>query len=79
MLFADSNLRLRFDAEAGPHIVGVSFVRQLTEPEGVLQPPQSVFAAAVNEMRDGDAAIEVAQITKVLGEIYLITLMRQCK
>ena len=34
MLFADSNLRLRFDAEAGPHIVGVSFVRQLTEPEG---------------------------------------------
>ena len=63
MLFADSNLRLRFDAEAGPHVVGVSFVRRLTEPEGVLQPPQSVFAAAVNEMRDGDAAIEVAQIT----------------
>ena len=63
MLFADSNLRLRFDAEAGPHIVGVSFVRRFTEPEGVLQPPQSVFAAAVNEMRDGDAAIEVAQIT----------------
>lgn len=63
MLFADSNLRLRFEAEAGPHIVGVSFVRRLTEPEGVLQPPQSVFAAAVNEMRDGDAAIEVAQIT----------------
>jgi len=63
MLFADSNLRLRFEAEAGPHIVGVSFVRKLTEPEGVLQPPQSVFAAAVNEMRDGDAAIEVAQIT----------------
>ncbi len=63
MLFADSNLRLRFDAEAGPHVVGVSFVRRFTEPEGVLQPPQSVFAAAVNEMRDGDAAIEVAQIT----------------
>ena len=63
MLFADSNLRLRFDAEAGPHVVGVSFVRRFTETEGVLQPPQSVFAAAVNEMRDGDAAIEVAQIT----------------
>ena len=63
MLFADSNLRLRFDAEAGPHVLGVSFVRRFTEPEGVLQPPQSVFAAAVNEMRDGDAAIEVAQIT----------------
>lgn len=63
MLFADSNLRLRFEAEPGPHIVGLSFVRRLTEPEGVLQPPQSVFAAAINEMRDGDAAIEQAQIT----------------
>ena len=63
MLFADSNLRLRFEADAGPHIVGVSFVRRFTEAEGVLQPPQSVFAAAVNEMRDGDAAIEQAQIT----------------
>lgn len=63
MLFADSNLRLRFNAEAGPHVVGVSFVRKFTEPEGVLQPTQSVFAAAVNEMRDGDAAIEQAQIT----------------
>ena len=63
MLFADSNLRLRFEAEPGPHIVGLSFVRRFTEPEGVLQPPQSVFAAAINEMRDGDAAIEQAQIT----------------
>jgi hypothetical protein len=63
MLFADSNLRIRFPAEAGPHVVGVSFVRKLTEPEGVLQPPQSVFAAAVNEMRDGDAAVEQVVIT----------------
>ncbi len=63
MLFADSNLRLRFPATAGPHVVGVSFVRKFTEPEGVLQPPQSVFAAAVNEMRDGDAAIEQIEIT----------------
>jgi hypothetical protein len=63
MLFADANLRLRFQASAGPHVVGVSFVRKLTEPEGVLQPPQSVFAAAVNEMRDGDAAVEKVDIT----------------
>ncbi|MDE0731597.1 MAG: DUF1592 domain-containing protein [Gammaproteobacteria bacterium] len=63
MLFADSNLRFRFDAAPGPHILGVSFVRKFTEPEGVVQPPQSVFAAAVNEMRDGDAAIEEVQIT----------------
>ncbi len=63
MLFADSNLLLQFPATAGPHIVGVSFVRKFTEPEGVLQPPQSVFAAAVNEMRDGDAAVERMEIT----------------
>jgi len=63
MLFADSNLRLRFSALSGAHVVGVSFVRKFTEPEGVLQPPQSVFAAAVNEMRDGDAAVEQVEIT----------------
>ena len=58
MLFADANLRVRFRAEAGPRVVAVSFVRKFTEPEGVLQPRQSVFAVAVNEMRDGDAAVE---------------------
>jgi hypothetical protein len=67
MLFADANLRLRFPAAAGPHVVGVTFVRKLTEPEGVLQPPQSVFAAAVNEMRDGDAAVEKVDITGPFG------------
>ena len=63
MLFADSNLRVRFQAKAGPHVVGVSFVRKFTEPEGVLQPRQSVFASAVNEMRDGNAAVEHVAIT----------------
>ena len=58
MLFADANMRVRFQAESGPHVVAVSFVRRFTEPEGVLQPRQSVFAVAVNEMRDGDAAVE---------------------
>ena len=58
MLFADANLRVRFLATGGPHVVGVSFVRKFTEPEGVLQPRQSVFAVAVNEMRDGNAAVE---------------------
>ena len=58
MLFADANMRVRFQAESGPHVVGVSFVRRFTEPEGVLQPRQSVFAVAINEMRDGNAAVE---------------------
>ena len=58
MLFADANMRVRFEAPAGPHVVGVSFVRKVTEPEGVQQPRQSVFAVAINEMRDGNAAVE---------------------
>ena len=63
MLFADANLRVRFSAPAGPHVVAVSFVRKFTEPEGVLQPRQGVFAAAVNEMRDGNAAVDQVAIT----------------
>ena len=58
MLYADANMRVRFPARAGPHVVSVAFVRRFTEPEGVLQPRQSIFAVAVNEMRDGDAAVE---------------------
>jgi hypothetical protein len=58
MLFADANLRVRFEAEAGPRVVSVSFVRRHTEPEGVQQPRQSIFAVSVNEMRDGNAAVD---------------------
>ncbi|MYH28334.1 MAG: DUF1592 domain-containing protein [Acidobacteria bacterium] len=58
MLYADANMRARFQATAGPHVVSVAFVRRFTEPEGVLQPRQSIFAVAVNEMRDGNAAVE---------------------
>ena len=58
MLYADANMRARFQATAGPHAVSVAFVRRFTEPEGVQQPRQSIFAVAVNEMRDGNAAVE---------------------
>ena len=58
MLYADANMRVRFQATAGPHVVSVAFVRRFTEPEGVLQPRQSIFAVAVNERRDGYAAVE---------------------
>ena len=58
MLFADANMSARFSTTAGPHIVSVAFVRRLTEPEGVLQPRPSVFAAAVDEYRDGYAAVD---------------------
>ena len=67
MLFADANMRVRIRAGAGPRIVSVSFVRKQTEPEGVLQPRPSVFAVAVDEMRDGDAAVDRVTITGPYG------------
>jgi mono/diheme cytochrome c family protein len=36
----DAGLEVRVTATAGPHIVGVSFVRELWEPEGLPRPPQ---------------------------------------
>ena len=36
----DAALEIRVPVEAGPHIVGVSFVRELWEPEGLPQPLQ---------------------------------------
>jgi hypothetical protein len=62
MLYADANMRVRFPATAGPHVVSVAFVRRFTEPEGIFQPRQSSFAVAVNEMRDGNAAVDKVAI-----------------
>ena len=62
MLYADANMRIRLSAKAGPRVVSVSFVRRFTEPEGVLQPRQTAFAAAADDMRDGDAAVEQVAI-----------------
>ena len=36
----DAGLEVRVPVEAGPHVVGVSFVRELWEPEGLPQPLQ---------------------------------------
>ncbi len=36
----DAGLELRLPVDAGPHVVGVSFVRELWEPEGLPQPLQ---------------------------------------
>ena len=57
-LFADADLAVRFPAKAGPRVVGVSFVRTFAEPDGVLQPRQTAFPLAVNDLRDGHAAVE---------------------
>src|SRR5258708_9711701 len=39
-VFGDAGLEVRIAVDAGPHIVGVSFVRELWEPEGLPQPLQ---------------------------------------
>jgi hypothetical protein len=39
-LTGDAGLEVRFPAKAGPRLIGVSFVRQLYEPEGLPQPLQ---------------------------------------
>ena len=39
-LTGDAGLELRIPVQAGPHVVGVSFVRELWEPEGLPQPLQ---------------------------------------
>jgi mono/diheme cytochrome c family protein len=39
-LEGDAGLEVRFPAKAGPHTVGVSFVRAMFEPEGLPQPLQ---------------------------------------
>ena len=62
-LYADADLKLRLTTTAGTHVLGVSFVRNLTAEEGVLQPKQSVFAVAINDMRDGNAAIDEVTVT----------------
>ena len=63
MHVADEGLEVRLSIKAGPRVVGVAFSRELWEPEGVLQPRQSGFALAVNEMHDGNPAVSTVEIT----------------
>jgi uncharacterized protein DUF1592/uncharacterized protein DUF1588/uncharacterized protein DUF1587/uncharacterized protein DUF1585/uncharacterized protein DUF1595 len=62
MLTADAGLEVRFPVKAGPQLLSVSFVGGPAEDEGVLQPRQSSFALAVNEMYDGKAAVDSVAI-----------------
>src|SRR5262245_17057273 len=39
-LTGDAGLEVRTEVQAGPHVVGVSFVREMFEPEGLPQPLQ---------------------------------------
>ena len=54
--------------KAGPHDVGVSFVRRLWEPEGVLQPPQRGFGRTTNEFYHGNPAVDIVSIGGPYGQ-----------
>ena len=62
MLTADRGLEVRAPVKAGPHSVGVSFVRRLWEAEGILQPPQTGFGRTTNELYFGYPALKTVSI-----------------
>jgi cytochrome c551/c552 len=59
---ADAGLEVTLPVKAGTRIVGVFFMRQSWEGEGVLQPVQTGYPLAVNEQYDGLAAIDSVAI-----------------
>ena len=62
VLGADKDLEVSFRASAGQRVVGISFERKLSEPEGVLQPRQTGFPLAINERWSGNAAVDTVEI-----------------
>ena len=62
-LHADDGLEVRVDVDAGPHVIGITFPREMWEPDGVLQPRQTGFALAINDMPDSNPALGSVQIS----------------
>ena len=58
----DAGLELRVPVTAGRHVVGVSFVRQLWEPEGLPQPLQRGRVLTNDQIYMGYAAVNSVQI-----------------
>jgi mono/diheme cytochrome c family protein len=61
-LTGDAGLEVRVPVEAGPRIVGVSFVRELWEPEGLPQPLQRGRVIADDQVYMDYAKVGVVQI-----------------
>ena len=59
----DANLEVDFPVEAGPHVVGVSFVRQLWEPEGLPQPLQRGRVLTNDQIYMGYAAVRSVAVS----------------
>ncbi|HYL39630.1 MAG TPA: DUF1592 domain-containing protein [Bryobacteraceae bacterium] len=58
----DSGLEVRVPVQAGPHVVGVSFVRELWEPEGLPQPLQRGRVIADDNVYMGYSNVGSVQI-----------------
>ena len=59
---ADDRLEARVTVEAGPRTVGVSFVRNVWEPEGILKPRQAGEVLSNDEAYHGNAAVSAVAI-----------------
>ena len=58
MQFEDENLVARFPVEAGPHVVSVTYVRDLWEPQDLPQPKQRGRVIANDEIYMGYSAVQ---------------------
>jgi hypothetical protein len=58
----DAGLEVRTPVQAGPHVVGVSFVREFWEPEGLPHPPQRGRTIANDNAYMGYANVGSVQI-----------------
>jgi hypothetical protein len=61
-LTGDAGLEVRVPVSAGPHVVGVSFVRELWEPEGLPQPQQRGRVLTNDQIYMGYAAVGSVQV-----------------
>jgi cytochrome c5 len=59
---ADTGLEVRIPVKAGPHLVGVSFVRQMWEPEGLPQPQQRGRVLTNDQIYMGYASVGAVSI-----------------
>ncbi len=69
-LTGDDGLEVRARVDAGPQVVGVSFVRELWEPEGLPQPLQRGRVLTNDQIYMGYAAVGAVQIggPELIGE-----------
>ena len=68
VLSSDKGLEVRTHVPAGLRTIAVSFVATPGEPEGVLQPPQTGYAFAVDETRSSPSGLEGPAVESVAIE-----------